>query len=204
MDEKVTLSGIWWKKLPWEEMNKNYLGRKWIIVSWKKTDHGHCQVVMTPMQLTWNQTWNKIYIADLNNTNLNDGNIWITTVTCLLYRWLVIVCFSSHGLNTFSSVFNNRLKVWYSSEPMTWAINFFLSHDLNNGPFKDRTGFNHLNTKLVCYSDPHITFFTDTEETVFRTISSHERWNSAVLKHVQNIGIFAWHSIGKNQNFRCN
>ena len=30
------------------------------------------------------------------------------------------------------------------------------SDDLNNGPFNDRTGLDSSNTKLVCYSDPHI------------------------------------------------
>ena len=33
-------------------------------------------------------------------------------------------------------------NVWYSG------------HGLNNGPFNDRTDFEHLNTKLVRYSDP--------------------------------------------------
>ena len=29
------------------------------------------------------------------------------------------------------------------------------SHDLNNEPFKDRTGLEHSNTELVCNSNPH-------------------------------------------------
>ena len=40
---------------------------------------------------------------------------------------------------------NSELLVCYSS------------HDLNNGPFKERTVLDHSNTKLVCYSDPHCT-----------------------------------------------
>ena len=38
---------------------------------------------------------------------------------------------------------NNKIFVLYSS------------HGLNNEPFNDWTVFNHLNTELVCYSDPH-------------------------------------------------
>ena len=30
-------------------------------------------------------------------------------------------------------------------------------HGLNNGPFNERTVLEHLNTKLVFYSDPHCT-----------------------------------------------
>ena len=31
----------------------------------------------------------------------------------------------------------------------------YSDHGLNTGPFNDRTGFNHSNTGLVRYSDPH-------------------------------------------------
>ena len=31
----------------------------------------------------------------------------------------------------------------------------YLSHDLNNEPFNEQTILDHLNTELVCYSDPH-------------------------------------------------
>ena len=34
----------------------------------------------------------------------------------------------------------------------------YSSHDLNNGPFIDSTCLDHLNTKLVHYSDPHCTY----------------------------------------------
>ena len=35
----------------------------------------------------------------------------------------------------------------------------YLDHGLNTGPFNDQTGFNHLNTGLVQYSDPYWKFF---------------------------------------------
>ena len=31
----------------------------------------------------------------------------------------------------------------------------YSGHGLNNKPFNERTNLDHLNTKLVCYSDPH-------------------------------------------------
>ena len=33
----------------------------------------------------------------------------------------------------------------------------YLTHGLNNRPFGERTVLDHLNTKLVHYSDPHYT-----------------------------------------------
>ena len=44
---------------------------------------------------------------------------------------------------TKSMLFRCPITVWYSS------------HDLDNGPFNDQTVFNHLNTRLVRYSDLH-------------------------------------------------
>ena len=32
-------------------------------------------------------------------------------------------------------------------------------HGLNNGPLDERTVLDHLNTKWVCYSDPHCKCF---------------------------------------------
>ena len=48
----------------------------------------------------------------------------------------LLVRYSSH-------VLNNKLLVRYSS------------HGLNNEPFNEQTILDHLNTELVCYSDPH-------------------------------------------------
>ena len=46
-------------------------------------------------------------------------------------------------------VLNNKLFVHYSS------------HDLNNKTFKEQTILDHLNTKLVRYSGPHVTQVAD-------------------------------------------
>ena len=53
----------------------------------------------------------------------------------------LLVRYSSH-------VFNNKLLIRYSS------------HDLNNEPFKEQSVLDHLNTKLVHYSDPHCSLFS--------------------------------------------
>ena len=37
------------------------------------------------------------------------------------------------------------------------ANNFFI---MNNGPFRDRTTFDHSNTRLIRYSDPHCIYLT--------------------------------------------
>ena len=120
-------------------------------------------------------------------------NIWIAdtseyqTFTCLPFRCPVIVCYSSHSLNTKLKVcysshdLNTELKVCYSShqsrnlsvkQPMTWIANYWFiiqamslitnlvcysSHDLNNKPFKERTVLDHSNTELLCYSYPPCT-----------------------------------------------
>ena len=51
----------------------------------------------------------------------------------------------NHELLVISHVLNNELLVYYSC------------HDLNNGPFTEQTILDNLNTKQVCYSDPHCT-----------------------------------------------
>ena len=44
-------------------------------------------------------------------------------------------------------VLNNKLLLRYSSQ------------DLNNEPFNQQTILDHLNTKIVCYSDPYCIAF---------------------------------------------
>ena len=57
-------------------------------------------------------------------------------LNCLVLRCLVTFHYWDGDLN-------NGLLVRYSD------------HGLITGPFDDRTGFDHLNTGLVCHSDPH-------------------------------------------------
>ena len=51
----------------------------------------------------------------------------------------------SHVISQTTYNLNSELLVCYSS------------HDLNNEPFNEQTILDHLNTKLVRYSDPHCT-----------------------------------------------
>ena len=61
----------------------------------------------------------------------------------------VVVQYSDHHSNT-GPVFKWRSEYRTKSSPV------FKWHS-NNGPFGDHTTFNHLNTRLVRYSDPHCT-----------------------------------------------
>ena len=57
---------------------------------------------------------------------------------------LIVRFFEMLFLTTYSQfLLNNKLLVCYSS------------HDLYNEPFTWQTILDHLNTELVCYSDPH-------------------------------------------------
>ena len=71
------------------------------------------------------------YSGDLNSKHLNNGNIWIKNFYVTSIQ--MIVRFSK-----FSLVF-----IWQSI----------------NGGFWDLTTFDHLNTRLVRYLDPHSIFF---------------------------------------------
>ena len=73
---------------------------------------------------------NFIYSGDLNNEHLNTGNIWITNFYL-----------SSIQLSGIHMV------VWY------------LDHYFNTWPFGNWTTFDHLNTGLLGYSDPHFKIF---------------------------------------------
>ena len=81
-------------------------------------------------------------------------------------QYLVIVCNSNHHLNRRQSVcysdphLNSGQKDRSSvKQPIKFAQYYVLSaihyRFLNNEPFNDRTHFFHLNTGLVCYSNPH-------------------------------------------------
>ena len=83
-----------------------------------------------------------LYSGDLNNEHLNNKKIWITN-----FHLFGIQMYSDHHPNT-SPVF----KWW--SEYRTKSSPVFKWHS-NNGPFDNRTTFDHLNTRLVRYSDPH-------------------------------------------------
>ena len=51
---------------------------------------------------------------------------------------------------------NRELLVRYPSHVLNYELLVcYSSHDLNNEPFKERTVLDHLNTELICYSDPH-------------------------------------------------
>ena len=86
----------------------------------------------------------------LNNEHLNNGNIWVTNFHLSGIQMSgiqMVVRYSDHHANT-GPVF----KWW--SEYWTKFSRVFKWHS-NNGSFGDRTIFDHLNTRLVRYSDPH-------------------------------------------------
>ena len=62
------------------------------------------------------------------------------------------MCYQS----TTSSCDNIKLLVYYSSHGLNTKILVrYSGYGLNNEPLDERTILDHLNTKLVCYSDPH-------------------------------------------------
>ena len=81
------------------------------------------------------------------NEHLNNGNIWIMSFH--LSSIQKVVWYSDHHFNT------GPVFIWWS-EFRTKFSPIFKWH-LNNGPFGDWTTFDHLNTRLVRYSDPHCT-----------------------------------------------
>ena len=85
------------------------------------------------------------YSGDLNNTN-----IWLTIFHLSSIQMSSIqmaVQYSDHHSNT-DTVFKWCSEYWTIFSPV------FKWH-LNNGPYSDKTNFNHLNTRPVQYSDPH-------------------------------------------------
>ena len=102
--------------------------------------------------------WKNTYSGDLNNEHLNNGNIWITNFHLSGIQMSgiqMVVGYSDHHLNT-GPVFK-----WHS----------------NNRPFGDRTTIDHLNTRLVQYSDPHCIMNT--------VVSSFDSWYHAKMAHVK-------------------
>ena len=121
--------------------------------------------------LDWLFIRNELWCSgDLTSKDFNYANIWLTNFTCWLFRCLVIVGYSSHELNSelevgYSShhsrnlsakyLYNNDLLVCYSSHGLNTKLLVCYSSNLNNKPFNDQTHFDHLNTKIVHYSDPN-------------------------------------------------
>ena len=57
---------------------------------------------------------------------------------------------------------NSELLVRYSSHVLNNELLFrYSSHDLKNKLFEEPTVLDHLNTKLVRYSDPHCSWYSD-------------------------------------------
>ena len=83
---------------------------------------------------------------------MNTVGIWLTNIwiTEFLNNELSLVQYSDHHLNT-GLVFK-----WWSEYRTKFSLVFKWHSD--NRPFGDWTTFNHLNTRLVWYSDPHCTF----------------------------------------------
>ena len=81
-----------------------------------------------------------MYSKDLNNEHLND-KLLIQMSSIQMVVW-----YSDHHLNT-------ALVFKWCSEYRTKFSPVFIWHS-NNGPFRYRTAFDHLNTRLVQYSDP--------------------------------------------------
>ena len=88
----------------------------------------------------------------------------------MLFRCSVIVHYSSQNLNSQiffheDSLHTHMRKLFKPTvmQPIshtTYDLNnkqlvLFSNHDPNNKPFDERTILDHLNTELVCYSNPH-------------------------------------------------
>ena len=90
------------------------------------------------------------YPRDLNNKHLNSGNIWIANFHLSrihLSGIQMVFWYSDHHLKT-------GLVFKWQSEYRTKFIPVFKWHS-HNGPFSNRTTFDHSNTRLVQYSDLH-------------------------------------------------
>ena len=100
------------------------------------------------------------YSGDLNSEHLNSGTIWITN-----FYLFAIQMFANSSLFKPSVTqpisqttydLNIKLLVRYSHHVLKNKLLVrYSSLDLNNEPFKQRTILHHLNTQLVCFSDPH-------------------------------------------------
>ena len=123
-----------------------------------------------------------IYSGDLNNEQLNIGNIWITNLfvihmpsNCSNYYFI----FSSH-------VLNNQLLVCYST--MTRIV--------------EPTILDHLNTELVCNSDPHCKWNIIQFQfnfSIFFSTNFSLRWCIEMKRNIH----FQFLETEKNHSFRC-
>ena len=94
----------------------------------------------------------KMYSGHLNSKHLNSELIWIANFYLfgiqMVAKWMVWTIRLStmvKRLVSYQTLYhsNSKILVCYSR------------HGLNNGPSSKQTVLEHLNTKLVGYSDPH-------------------------------------------------
>ena len=93
---------------------------------------------------------NILYSGDLKNRNIWITNFYMSGIQMSgiqMFGIQMVVQYSDHHLNT-GPVFK------WCSEHRTKFCPVFKWH-LSNRPFGDQTTFDHLNTRLVRYSDPH-------------------------------------------------
>ena len=87
---------------------------------------------------------------DLNSEHLNGRNIWIVTFAC-----------NSSGNSpwyqnqNYGPVFKWWSKYKSADQMVIWILNIHGTVHLNSEPFNEQTNPLDLNSKLVCYSDPH-------------------------------------------------
>ena len=94
--------------------------------------------------------WILDYSGDLNNEHLKNGNIWITNIYLSgiqMFGIQMVVRYSDHHSNT-GPVFK-----WCSEYRTKFSPVF--KWNSSNWPFGDQTTYDHSNTRLVQYSDPH-------------------------------------------------
>ena len=118
----------------------------------------------------------------------------------MLFRCPVIVCYSSHDLNceqnfcylsqqspnlSVKHIITHIVYYLYAFHDLnTILLVHYLIHGLNKEPFNRRTGLDHLNTKLVCYSDPH---------SIIYFLKNRELWKSVFHKCPQ-LSMLRWFS----------
>ena len=85
--------------------------------------------------------------------NLNRGHQLMTSLKVGRFQTPSYMNSYCQFFSFFCSVINDWLPTFYHLNSKLLAL--YSRHGMNNGPFDEITVLDHLNTQLVCSSDPH-------------------------------------------------
>ena len=111
-----------------------------------------CAIIETSCMEGW------VYSGDLNREHSNSKLIYIELLLIWYSdgRWLNGL---DHSIISHGKKFGNQMPFGYQTfyHLISELLVHYSRHGLNNEPLEERTVLEHLNTKLVRYSDPHCT-----------------------------------------------